>query len=84
MKKCIFTLLLLIFLLTGCSLKTGEFKNIPQLSSKTSKEENKTNHDKKKKASEQTDFEKQLNKMLQEIDNLEFDKEDDGYPKDLK
>ena len=82
MKKYIIPLILL-FILIGCSFIDNNYygKNIPKLSKQTSSEEKSHSGN---KSSEETTFEEQLGEMLEEIDNLEFEQEDDGFPNDLK
>ncbi|GGI15515.1 hypothetical protein [Gottfriedia solisilvae] len=82
MKKYIIPLILL-FILIGCSFIDNNYneKNNSKPSKRTFTEEKNTTEE---KASEETTFEEQLGEMLEEIDNLEFEQEDDGFPNDLK
>ena len=61
--------------------KNIELKS-PGTSKHTTTEENKETVD--KKGSEQATFEEQLGEMLEEIDNLDFENDDDGFPSELK
>ena len=85
MKKCMF-LLFLLLILSGCSLTSNsEVKKIHESSSHTSTQQKEVKQNTpNKKPTEHTSFENELDDMLKEIDNLEFEKEDDGYPKELK
>jgi len=82
MKKYIIPLILL-FILIGCSFIDNNYneKNNSKPSKRTITEEKNTTEE---KASEETTFEEQLGEMLEEIDNLEFEQEDDGFPNDFK
>jgi hypothetical protein len=83
MKKYIIPLILL-FILIGCSFIDNNYNgknNNSKPSKRTFTEEKNASED---KASEETTFEEQLGEMLEEIDNLEFEQEDDGFPNDLK